>query len=1401
MARETRLPVIGGGVGSTIGRRGTEVTNQSLSPGSSPVRNLMMGVPTVPLDASSYVAGSEARSRMSRMGSLFAIDPGGRSGFRRRLLDRFSGDSVNIAQTRIENGAYVPITENGINNFRPEIIATMDFMPIWQPNALSFADGRLKNASPIGELLNFQYQTKQLRQETLQALITNIKNAANSDPFTRVENDFANELKAIESSLSLLNSVIQNIYTINDSLDIKNIPSNNYIVRENFVDVAIPSLRQFALSKMQYSNTQYENFSETKILLQLLFDLQNVLSNYSYNLLDFTDNDRIIDRNPSAIDKTFSLNDGFTFNILNYRSATIPINATIIYDSFNNSLPEEPDSVLKLLTYLLAKEYVVSTGLGNSNNSDIIAKYGAQDTIASVASIPLSNIFSNIIGNVGDNIFELPTGLPNSIASLFYINPGLGANNIVLPFENRFVSYDEGKTYIPGNSYFSDAIIRTDTTAWNIKPYVDYVNRFNSIYADAKSAVQRLFNFRYIKRKGIPEPVGLDAAFDSYSRTVSTLLSPTDLFQRIIENYQISFDRLDTRETTALANYAQAQYDIIDLNSRIYILRQTAELERKYIQTLEVRGESDDYIGGRRRALENIKAELEQAENALALKKERLDTAKISVKQAFIIALYNYAGNDTVLKKYLYILSILAGIWKNNSVESDFITKLTANEFKTFADLNPFFYTPVADRRGRYRSITELGLISLNKNDPAYNIGSLETVIDSYIDLVVAGYIEGVITNINNRSLTDREDPITNLFTAIVPAVQTTNIGSILKDIVKGNSEANVLIQQSINMMNALFNSTKQSNQIVHIFDNGRTKLNGLSLSTQFMFLHEIFINLAKKYSGIKIKNILPGRLSLGGRAGYYVGVAIPIDTQLVLQNAFDILKSGEPPTPGNLADPAQNTPIYADLYDIYNKLNLEFNYIRDVLGILETIRKRLSDTSDNVSTFFRQNALATFLTQSPITNLDIIKNISQLRLANLIYNDLKERVTYSDSLVTLPGGPASNVLFEGSNLIVSDAILPSEYNALVSMLSEESQTFQTIPTTDLSIDSIQRNNKIITIGIPAGFSKQLSDRVNVTQFNRQGAEGKQADIIAINIFPNDKRFGEIVLKPITYIVDLSLFTTKKDFFDLNANVGEQFTEQLITRMKVSDLENPNNIKKVGIIDINSDVRYSFLTNEQKNILFKTLIQSHLFGLYVNCLTGVKYNEDVFVSTNTDRLLHPILINPINAYITKQLNEPPTTYTTTEEILANQNYSEKVKDTYRLMTYGNLVFNINEATRRVNTPKIFDRVYHLPIYLGAMEIDLDATNATEAGRLALEKPAVQKYIVSPFWPGPLYLVTNEPDDFIIKDVFFAALTNDTGTGVGLDWERITRSPEDSGSTVSAPPSFDIARRVLGLRRV
>lgn len=1329
------------------------------------------------------------------------------------FTDRFWSDVTSVAQTRIVNGAFVTQSANGINNLRPEILSKIDFKPIWKPGQLNVSNVLLRDTSTVGDLINFGYQTKLLRQETLLALISNVKKIVSPDPFKDIKKDFEDELKKIETDLEFLNTVLTNIKTINSSLDIKSYNEALYsnTVRENGEPVVIPTLRNLFTTRMQFTSAQYESSSETKILLQILFDLTNTLTNYSVNLTNIRDNDRAGVVSPSAIDKTYNLaQNELTFNLKNFGTGVD--NVVQVYDTLLRSLPAEPDSIIKLLTYSLAKENLVSKGLGTPSNATILNKYrpGAGRVVVRPEDLNTSDIFQQIVGPVGDTIFqklvtEGNSNAANTLSSLLYVDTG-DPRNVVLPFENRYVQADDNTiTYVPGSSYFSDAIIIPDGRTWNIAPFVDYASRFNTVFTDVKLAIDSLLSLSSFTR------TGQDVSSGGATSTVISAMSPNELNILFAEKFLNATKSYDTQdELTDFFDAGQNRENIAQIREELERILPVLEAEKAITRSdtvREVQDRLDQYI--------TTFQEL-QNRNRTLFNPDRPETIETG-EQLLIASLFNLAGNSTysnnALRKELFILTLMVGIYRNSQSRINFFQKLVETEFLTFGDIlnvSPNVEVSVFSETERN--------IPLNPSAPGFNQGQIYAAFNSYYYRIAASIIENTIDiRIALTSAAGSRDggdflqkvrvvPVCDYsFYESYPrgddgsqlVVETRqSFRSLMQRILFGDAvSSNTVFNQVVQTVEDLYNSTQVNGGYVHInSSNGRTLFNGIKLSSQLLFSFETYIQYCIKYSSVEIFGTLDidtftnldnvinalnnayirgvGDLAFLAedqrnlstniesyiKTVSYITVKLSLGKQESVTKAINAIKEPNPTPINQYVDKNGNKRLYQSLYDNYRKLSDEFNNIRDMLGIFEVINSFIYSSALRVSNFFIQPKLQEFLGSSTINNIDFLRYPSQIRLANYIYQDIADKTTYAGALVTLPAGEGVSATGSLNSMVVSDNIIPSEYNSMISMLSVPRGRIDTIPNITLSEDVINRNNKIITVGIPTGLTKVLSDKVSVSDFNVQGPVGKQADVIQVNIYPSDLRFAEITIKPLIYTFDLSLFVGKKNFFDLAAEPGESYFA-LLNRMTVMDYEDPYNVQNLTLRSIQSDERYNFLRPLEIGDLFVNTINSYLLGLYINCLTGIKISEEVFINPSTKKILNPKTITAVKTYLSKTGTPYNVTYTDTEAILLNANLDQSVKDTYRLMTYGSLVFNNKEATKLVNSSKIFDRVFHIPVNLRRLEIDVDATRTTLAGRMALERASLLEYITIEGTGGTesekTYLTTNSPNDFIIKDVFCA----------------------------------------------
>jgi hypothetical protein len=560
--------------------------------------------------------------------------------------------------------------------------------------------------------------------------------------------------------------------------------------------------------------------------------------------------------------------------------------------------------------------------------------------------------------------------------------------------------------------------------------------------------------------------------------------------------------------------------------------------------------------------------------------------------------------------------------------------------------------------------------------------------------------------------------------------------------------------------------------------------------------LYEIFCQYAKKYSFIKIKgNVsqdvfgkiqltesdVPGSFTVQAdkqgdqppadgtvdvrfkaqtssetKTGVIniVNLAIDLTNTGMAQKAIKLLTSDSKEE--DLQTERGNNSYFISLENNKKKIKQEYDDIGNILGIYKVIGDNLNLSLNQVKQFFTQDGLKAFLNTSPITNLNLVKNISQLRISAQTFQDIKQKTNVPLSFVSNPGGGTnSNTNIKDIEMIVSDAIVPEEYSALEKMLENYK------PTTGFGEADIKRNYKILTVGLPTGFTKYLTDKINISNINDKTFRDRQGDIVYVNVYVRNAKYPNLVFKPSRLIFDASLFVTKKNLIDTKPQVGERYLD-IINRLAITDFEDPFNPTEVSYSSLRKDPKYDFLNEEQIKELIVNHTNSYLFGLYMSMTTGVKPTEDTFTfPAAPNRVLNPKARSLVDAYI-KQLNlTAPDGSSSTSQILANPEINDSVKDLYRLFTYGSLVMNQGEVISRVLYPKLFDRLFYVPMQMYVMEIDIERTKLLNPDIDALLIPLGNKVIYRKEGTNnKYYLIDGKADEFILKDVFVQIETVD-----------------------------------------
>lgn len=108
-------------------------------------------------------------------------------------------------------------------------------------------------------------QSELLRKDTLNAIKTK---SANSVFLRNINNDREIIKNQIESELNFLISGYRTLEDVKNSLNIKSLRDSNFDLIKH------QNIQNIFINYLQFSRTSYSNFSNTKILLQLVYDFR-----------------------------------------------------------------------------------------------------------------------------------------------------------------------------------------------------------------------------------------------------------------------------------------------------------------------------------------------------------------------------------------------------------------------------------------------------------------------------------------------------------------------------------------------------------------------------------------------------------------------------------------------------------------------------------------------------------------------------------------------------------------------------------------------------------------------------------------------------------------------------------------------------------------------------------------------------------------------------------------------------------------------------------------------------------------------------------------------------------------------------------------------------------------------
>jgi len=412
------------------------------------------------------------------------------------------------------------LRDTSVSNLRPELLGSLDWIP---------GKSNIGHLTTVDQLIDVRWTMRQLLVENVEETIKKLKDnqgdqkeydqvLQNYETFDLYQRNLMDDAYGIVLSLELAKS----------ALDIKDNEEALSTAVTKFVGEKIPgttetdtdlSIRSLFVNSLGFSEDGYDKFSNSKIINQILSDLRFAVLRHSPMLISENNYDRQDDEDSLTIDRVVvPRHRGYKLRPFNLRSPKFDPGVYSKYSSFLAALPIDDEDRIKVLVMMLSRELTVSAGLGMLANEGLGKRFGA----------PNHNSIGNALGIPKNNILE-DVKADGSLADYVLINETKNGaardNRSILPFETRVFVDKRGRRAVPGSIALVDNIIRFGDM-FNTDPYVTFAKGFEDTTNDAIDYIEKLLNLEDEEYKLQPQSI-FSSVLTGLKNTVDDLTSST----------------------------------------------------------------------------------------------------------------------------------------------------------------------------------------------------------------------------------------------------------------------------------------------------------------------------------------------------------------------------------------------------------------------------------------------------------------------------------------------------------------------------------------------------------------------------------------------------------------------------------------------------------------------------------------------------------------------------------------------------------------------------------------------------------------------------------------------------------------------------------------------------------
>lgn len=1183
----------------------------------------------------------------------------------------------------------------GISEQRPEIISLSDFGSIYE--------GSTNELSEVGRFLELSIAARKIRFEHIQALISTVRQIDGANKlFEEIAENYANEIDEAKITISLMEQLFNSIKDIKKSLNIR---QSDSLSDEKILKNVVPAktYKEFIVEEYKFSESGFANFSNTKILGQFFFDIRNTLKQYSPSLIggsfsppvnSLNDNIGGLQMNQPTIDENFF---NTTFTLGEAEEETISRNADREFGAYNKQQIDITDGQFDFQVRLF----------GNINFSLI--------------GTPFNQFLDLLPGASEDRVAILLQTLSKELR----ISSGLGKESIKNIILDRFGGSDVGDPfqYIIGEP--GDLITDPVVGGSSLCSLLRYENNDGEIVLPFESTYVRGEDGRLY----IP---GTKELADSILQSEE----PYNIDK--IRNFRHRVSSISSDAISAIKGLLNVGKRTPRLNA--YDLLN--ELLEDFVESVETLGKN--------------------------VPKEGNELLPSGWGEASLIKM---ALSDPEIKQLLFQYVLTLGmigkpgnvLFGDNSV-TEFFKGLASEEFSNWGDL------PVVAQDKNLNTITSNSLVSVLEKLSDQFLGA-DTLILEAENLGT----ESIASNSTTNSITG--------YAVLAFIVQTLLNKAKQKGDQNGGGNGVVLnLNLSIHLISTkdlvflnkivdfISNITNRANDF---FQDGKSRLTRLNYSTIAAFAFEVYCSFLDMYlDGVSEPTPGDNLFRISYDLDKLKGKAVQAHA---VRRAFSGGRRANRQQTTNETLLLQTAPLAGTKQKLVKEEKLITQIIARMRKTFDVINNSTSNAVDFLNpvapNIDRLNALLDV--QGGLSRVAMIDE-AQIMLSRQALNEFRKgkalslltgkTVKYSSNILSHRG--VGGFLRRRRNLVgfpvtrrytLHDLHTPVFVDESV-VSPNEKKLIEIILQRDKFKGTRAENLKILTVGIPAGFSNHLESEINITEDNANNILDKEKDVIAINVYRRSIDFEHIVFKPKTYIFELSRFISRAEVNsqEIVANKFNEFiNDESLQFMRDFSKKAAGDLQTIESLIQNDE--YKFLSDDQKKEMVKNHIESFVLGLYMQLMVGVSTDEndylvdrdlaEGFIEDEAKERFKDLLLlyiqgltkQPLTLEILKdsspqikklldkidnyRLHESFTEQIIPPEIPGNAlpitqrvELVEDLLNFVKLFTPKSVLTGGKVQALRMTSPKLFERIFNIAVDPDDFEIDITKTFSTKSGK-------------------------------------------------------------------------------------